>query len=73
MRKIIKDKGILIDDIINTLKKEKKVYVSRLGIFEIKIIKGRKVWSTKERKMIPLKPFKQISFRPAKGVKEFIQ
>ena len=68
----LKDKGTLIDDLMVALKKEKIVKIDRLGIFELKIIKGRKVFSSLKRKMIATPPFKQISFRATKGVKDFI-
>lgn len=71
--KVIKDKGTLIDDIVIALKKEKIVRVARLGIFEIKTMKGRKVFNQIIRKAQSIPPFKQITFRPALCVKEFIK
>ena len=71
--KVIKDKGTLIDDIVVALKKEKAVRVARLGTFEVKVIKGRKVFNQIKREVQNTPPFKQILFRPARGIKEFIK
>lgn len=70
---VLKDNGTLVDDLVVALKKDKIVKVARLGTFEVKIIKGRKVFNSIKRKMVATPPFKQISFRPAKGVKGFIK
>lgn len=71
--KVIKDKGTLIDDIVGALKKDKIVRVARFGIFEVKVIKGRKIFNRVKRKMEDTPPFKQIYFRPSRGIKEFIK
>ena len=54
------------------LKKQGKIRVVGLGIFEIKQVKAITRYSPFSNKVITNKPYKKISFRPYKPLIEFI-
>jgi len=64
---------ILSDTMISTLKKEKKITFSRLGIFEVVKRKKRVGRNPRTGEIIPVKAHKAVRFRPSKSLKETIK
>lgn len=69
----LKDKNGLIDELIHTLEKNGSARLVHFGLFRIVEIKGHKRYDFKERKVVPMKPYKQIIFTPSKGIREMLR
>lgn len=71
--KNLKDTSGLIDAMVHELSSNGSVRLVHLGVFKIKTIKDRKRYDFADRKVIPVKPFKQIIFTPARGIREMLR
>ena len=67
------DKTGLIDKMVHALSTEGAVRLVHFGQFRIKTIKGHKRFDFKKREMVPMKPYKQIIFTPARGIREMLR
>jgi len=72
-RKNLKDNSGLIDEVIHELTKKGSVRLVHLGQFRVAKVKGRKRYDFKERKVVPMEPYKQIIFTPAKGIRDMLR
>lgn len=61
-----------VETLTKSLKENDRVKVNGLGIFSIKIVKGREVINpfNKERHMVPAHP--KIAFKPSKSFKDIV-
>lgn len=73
MAKGIKDKSGLVDSLVSELSSAGSVRLVHLGLFRVKLIKGKKRYDFKSRKVIAVKPYKIIIFTPARGIREMLQ
>lgn len=69
----LKDKSGLVDAMVHELQKKGAVRLVHLGLFRIRVIKGHKRYDFKARKVIAMKPYKQIIFTPARGIREMLR
>lgn len=69
----ITDKTGIVDELVQTLSKKGAVRLVHLGLFRVVEIKGRKRYDFKKRGMVAMKPFKQIIFTPARGIREMLR
>lgn len=69
----VKDKTGIVDAMVQELSKKGSVRLVHFGLFKVRKIKGRKRYDFKERKMVAMKPFKQIIFSPARGIREMLR
>lgn len=64
---------ILTDTMATTLKREKKIALSGLGIFEVVKRKKRIGRNPRTGQVIPVKAHRAVKFKPAKTLKDFIK
>lgn len=69
----IVDKSGVVDSIIHELTKKGAARLVHLGSFRVKTVKGRKRYDFKARRVIPMPPYKQIVFTPARGISEMLR
>lgn len=67
------DKSGLVDSMVHELATKGSVRLVHFGHFQIKTISGHKRYAFKERKVIEQKPYKQIIFTPARGIREMLR
>jgi len=72
MAKGIVDKSGLLEQLIGELQKNGSARLVHLGLFRVKVLKGRKRYDFKKRKVIAMKPYKVIIFTPARGIREML-
>lgn len=72
-RKNLKDKNGLIDELIHELEQNGSARLVHFGLFRIAEIKGHKRYDFKQRKVVAMKPYKQIIFTPSKGIREMLR
>lgn len=73
MAKGIVDKTGLIDQLVGELESKGSARLVHLGLFRVKLIKGKKRYDFKERQVIAVKPYKIIIFTPARGIREMLR
>lgn len=73
MAERIKDKSGLIDSVVHELSTNGSVRLVHLGLFRVVTIKGHKRYEFKTRKVVAMKPYKQIIFTPARGIREMLR
>ena len=64
---------ILTDTMANTLKKEKRIAVSGLGVFEVVKRKKRMGRNPRTKEEVLVKAHRAVKFRPSKSLKDFIK
>ncbi|MBX4216155.1 HU family DNA-binding protein, partial [Candidatus Parcubacteria bacterium] len=69
--KNIKDAGT-VGNLVDTLARSGSVRLLHFGVFKVKTIKGHKRYDFKRRTVVPRKPYKQIIFTPAHGLREML-
>jgi len=69
----IKDGNGLVDQLVHELSKKGSARLVHLGQFRVVEIKGHKRYDFKERRVVPMKPYKQIIFTPARGIREMLR
>lgn len=69
----IVDKSGLVDQLIDELASKGSARLVHLGLFRVALIKGKKRYDFKARKVIAMKPYKQIIFTPARGIREMLR
>lgn len=72
-RSNLKDESGLIDAAVHTLATKGSVRMVHLGLFRVAVIRGHKRYDFKARKVVAMKPYKQIIFTPAKGIREMLR
>jgi nucleoid DNA-binding protein len=70
-RHIIKDQAF-VDKLVGELSDHGDVHITHLGRFRVVSVKGRKVYSSRERKMVPVPEFKMVCFTPSKGLRDML-
>lgn len=58
--------------LVDTLVKKGAVRLVHFGIFRAVLVKGRKRYDFKTRKMVDVPTFKQVTFTPAEGLREML-
>lgn len=69
----IKDRSGLVDQLVHELSTKGSARLVHLGLFRVVPIKGRKRYDFKERRVVSMKPYKQLTFQPAKGIRDILQ
>lgn len=70
--KNLKDNSGIVDLLIHELFKHGQVRLVHFGTFRIREIKGHKRYAFKKRKVVEAKPYKIITFKPARGIHEML-
>lgn len=71
-KQIIKDTTGFIDKLVEALSTGGDVQLTHFGRFRVVPVKGRKVYSFKERTMRPVPEYKIVMFTPSKGLREML-
>lgn len=71
-KKNLKDSSGMVDALIHELSKTGSARLVHFGRFRIVELKGRKRYEFKTRKVVDMKPYKQIIFMPSKGLREML-
>lgn len=66
------DKSGLVDELISRLSKSGTVRLVHFGLFRVAEIKGKKRYDFRKRQIVPAKPYKIITFKPARGIHEML-
>ena len=69
----LKDKSGLVDQLVYELSKGESVRLVHLGLFRVVKQKGHKRYEFKTRKIVAAKPYNQIIFTPAQGIRDMLR
>lgn len=69
----IKDASGTIDALIAEITRSGSARLVHLGLFRVVELKGKKRFDFKARKVVEMKPYKQIIFTPSKSIREMLR
>lgn len=72
-RNNLKDNSGIVDKIIHELSVHGSVRLVHFGLFRVVEIKGHKRYDFKKRRVVEAKPYKQIIYTPARGIREMLR
>lgn len=71
--KNVVDKSGLVDQLVYELSQTGAVRLVHIGLFRVRKIEGKKRYHFKARKVVAAKPYNQIIFTPAQGIRDMLR